>query len=65
MEKFLEYNDIERKSVGHGLGAYVMISLMMLLTLVAKKQRIRATGRHKKVEAETLTQRFPKKYRDS
>jgi len=68
MEKFLEYNDHERKSVGHGLGAYVMLSLILLLTLVAKKQRIRLTGRHKKKDEATTpltSSGFSKKYRDS
>lgn len=64
MEKFMSYHDIERGNVSHGFGAYVLITLIMLLALFAKKHRIRATGRHKKVETSSF-ERFPKKYRDS
>ena len=54
MEKLLEYNDIEKKKVSHGLSAYVLVSLIALLGLFARRQRIKVTGRHKKKdESET------------
>ena len=65
MEKFLEYNDIGRSNVSHGLGTYFILALMMLMGVYAKKWRMRATGYHKKVEEAPLTGSFSKKYRDA
>ena len=64
MEAFLKYNDLGRGRVSHGLGTYLFLTLLVLLTLLAKKLRIRVTGRHKKNETDSFP-RFPNKYRDS
>ena len=67
VDKFLkEYNSIEGDKVSHGLGTYVLITLLALLALFAKKLRMRATGWHKKVERPNMRfSSFDKKYRDS
>jgi len=63
LDKFLEHTSIERSNLS--FGAYTLISLIMLLALVIKKRRIRATtGWHKKVDASSVD-RFPEKHRDS
>lgn len=63
MEKFLKTTDIEPGNF-HGLGAYILVALIMISSPFLKKYQIRATGRHKKVETPSVGG-FSKKYRDS
>jgi len=67
MEKMLEYKYKEsgRSNVSHGLWTYVLITIVMLLALFAKKYRIRSTGWHKKVEASSFDRLPGGKYRDA
>ncbi len=68
MDSLLDYKDFNTKSVSHGLGAYLGLGAIVLVTYLLKKYKIRATGRHKKEE--TKNSSFPSgngriKYRDS
>ena len=65
MQKLLEHKDIERRNVSHGIGKYILMTLVLLLALAAKRLRIRASGRHKKIELTSFGGSFSKKYRDS
>jgi len=67
MDSLLDYRDVNTKSVSHGLGAYLGLGAIVLVTYLLKKYKIRATGRHKKEETNSS---FPSgngriKYRDS
>ena len=55
MDQLLEF-DRQRSNTSYGIGTYLMITLVLLLALVSKRLRIKATGRHKF---------STKKYRDS
>jgi len=64
----LDHRDANADGVAHGLGAYLGLGIVVLLTYFLKKYKIRASGRHKK-DDENL---FPRasgdgriKYRDS
>ncbi|KAL9180109.1 hypothetical protein ACHAXT_008079 [Thalassiosira profunda] len=62
LDKLLDYHDVDvRQTTSHGLGAYVLITLILLLAFVAK--------RHKKVEVYARNVKFGfgggSKYRDS
>eukprot|EP00984_Skeletonema_dohrnii_P014210 scaffold5949_cov120-Skeletonema_dohrnii-CCMP3373.AAC.4 len=46
MENLLDHKDVD--SVSHGLGAYLGLGIVVLLTYFLKKYKIRASGRHKK-----------------
>ena len=69
MDSLLDYKDVNAKSVSHGLGAYLGLGAIVLVTYLLKEYKIRATGRHKKEETNSS---FPSesgngriKYRDS
>ena len=61
MDQLLEF-DRQRSNASYGIGTYMLITLVLLLALITKRLRIKATGRHKKTESSFSRS---KKYRDS
>ena len=61
MDQLLEF-DRQRSNASYGIGTYLMLTLVLLLALISKRLRIKATGRHKKTESSFSRS---KKYRDS
>jgi hypothetical protein len=60
MESLLDYKDATADGVSRGLGAYLGLGIVVLLTYFLKKYKIRASGRHKKQD-EIF---FPRESRD-
>ena len=68
MQSLLDHKEASANSVTDGLGAYLGLGFVVLLTFILKKYKIHASGRHKKYDGN----RFPTtsrdgriKYRDS
>lgn len=69
LETLLDHKEASTEGVSYGLGAYLGLGIVVLLTYVLKKYKIRVSGRHKKDDTSTS---FPSrsgdgkiKYRDS